>query len=74
MPVFSQFYFLVTVLVFFGLDGHLWLLQALAQSYKTIPFAGLIDLEVTYEAVMAMAREIFAIGMKLALPVISAIL
>src|SRR5690554_4990099 len=33
MPVFSQFYYIVAVLVFFAGDGHLWLIQGLSQSY-----------------------------------------
>ncbi len=74
MPVFSQFYFLIAVLVFFSLDGHLWLLRALAQSYETIPFAGFINMEVTYQTIMALVGEMFAIGMKLSLPVIATIL
>lgn len=73
-PVFSQFYFILAALVFFGLDGHLWLFRALAQSYEAIPFAGFIGMDVTYQTIVSLTGEMFSIGIQLALPVIATIL
>lgn len=74
MPVFSQYYFILAVLLFFGIDGHLWLIQALAESYEAIPLLGFLDMEIAYNTVVALAQDLFTIGMKLSLPVIATIL
>ncbi len=74
MPVFSQFYYILAVLLFFAIDGHLWLVQALTESYATIPLLGFIDVEITFNTVMSLAQELFHIGMKISLPVIATIL
>jgi len=74
MPVFSQFYFLVAALVFFALDGNQWLCSALAQSYEALPFAGFLQMDLTFETVMSLAKDMFAVGLQLALPVIATIL
>ncbi|RMH44527.1 MAG: flagellar biosynthetic protein FliR [Gammaproteobacteria bacterium] len=40
VPVLSQFFLVLTTLVFLALDGHLLMFQILWQSFKTLPISG----------------------------------
>ena len=74
VPVFSQFYYVLAVLIFLGLDAHLWLLQAVQYSFRTIPFGGLVHLEPSFWLVMDLVKQVFLIGLQIALPIITTIL
>lgn len=74
IPVFSQFYHVLVALIFFGLDAHLWLLQAVQYSFKVIPFGGVINLEPSFWLVMDLVKQMFLIGIQIALPVVATIL
>lgn len=74
VPVFSQFYHVFAALLFFALDAHLWLIQALQYSFQIIPFGGILKLEPTFWLVMDLVQEMFIIGIQIALPVIATIL
>ncbi|NMB01310.1 MAG: flagellar biosynthetic protein FliR [Firmicutes bacterium] len=74
VPVFSQFYHVVAVLVFFALDGHLWLIQAVAHSFEVIPFGNIIRLEPSFWLMMDLVKQMFIIGIQIALPAMATIL
>lgn len=74
VPVFSQFYHVVAVLIFLGLDAHLWLLQGIMRSFEIIPFGGVLRLEPSFWLLMDLVKEMFIIGIQLALPIIATIL
>lgn len=74
IPVFSQFYYIMAVLIFLGVDAHLWLIQAVQYSFEVIPFGGLIQLEPAFWLVMDLVKQIFIIGMQIALPITATIL
>lgn len=74
IPVFSQFYYIMAVLIFLGVDAHLWLIQAVQHSFQAIPFGGLIQLEPTFWLVMDLVKQIFVIGVQIALPITATIL
>jgi len=74
VPVFSQFYYILAVLLFFGVDAHLWLIQAVQYSFRVIPFGNLIQIEPAFALVMDLIKQIFVIGIQIALPITATIL
>lgn len=73
LPIFSQFYHLLAIMVFFAIDGHIWLLRAASKSFESIPVGYFFDTDLTFELVMALASNIFSIGLRIALPVMGTI-
>ena len=74
VPVLSQLYVILATLLFLGLDGHLLLISAVIQSYQLIP-VGAEGLPVnSLSAVVALGTIVFAGGILLALPAITALL
>lgn len=74
IPVFSQFYHVVAVLIFFALDAHLWLIRAVQHSFAAVPLGSAFRLEPSFALFMQLAAEIFIIGLKIALPVMATLL
>lgn len=74
LPVFSQFFYLMSVLIFLGVDGHLWLFRALAQSYQLLPAGEFFSLAVTAETIFSLGQGLFSVGIKIALPVMGTLL
>ncbi len=64
---------LALVLVLIG-GGHLIMLQAVAQSFSSMPLGAPIDLGGGFHAVVLAARSIFFTGVQFASPVIAAVL
>ena len=74
VPVISQFYLILATLLFLVLDGHLLLIELLAQSFHTFPVAmdgitrnGLLE-------IVGWGSRLFAGGLLMALPVMAALL
>ena len=74
VPVISQLYVILATLLFLALDGHLLLIAAVAESYQLIP----IDVKglpvSSLSAVVALGTMVFAGGILLALPALTALL
>ncbi len=69
----SHFLYMTTLLTFLTLNGHLYLLQALAASFALVPPGGLLlDGEVGM-VVLSEAGQIFVLAIKIAAPVTAAI-
>lgn len=74
VPVVSQFYVLVSTLVFLGLNGHLVLVRVLAESFRTLPVG---TWGITRDGLWGMvswAGWLLANAVLIALPVMTALL
>ena len=70
----SQLYVILATLLFLALDGHLMLIAAVVESYQLIP-AGIAGIPVTsLSSVVALGTVVFAGGILLALPALTALL
>lgn len=73
-PVLSEFLGLLTTLIFLAMNGHLLMLQVLAESFRLLPI-GTTPLGAGGFAVfLAWSSTLFATGLLLALPLITALL
>jgi len=67
--------FQTTALVFFlAIDGHHWLIRALAQSYALVPAGGPVDVSVSGLYVARLFGDLLALAIQLILPFIAAML
>lgn len=74
VPTVSQLYTVLVTLVFFALDGHLLVVQVMAESFKTLPI-GVDGLSLDkLWLVLTWASQMFVGAMFIALPVIGAML
>lgn len=75
VPIVASFLSLTLTLVFLAVDGHLLLLAALADSFASFPIASTVPFSPLDASALARAgRDLFAIGLSLALPVVAAML
>jgi flagellar biosynthesis protein FliR len=74
VPVTSNFYFIITMLIFLSVDGHHILIKALFESYKYIPIGGASFNSNLLTDIMRIFVHIFIIGFQIAAPIIAAIL
>lgn len=73
-PVLSQFYILMVLLVFLALDGHLVLIEILAESFRTIPIATHGITPDSLWQLVNWGSQIFAGAVGMALPAIASLL
>lgn len=73
-PVIAQLFVLASSLLFLAVDGHLLLIEMLAQSFKTLPVAEVGFDQTDLWRIIAWSSQIFAGGLLLALPILSALL
>ena len=73
-PVLSQFYVVMVMLIYLAIDGHLVLIEVLAESFKTMPISseGLVAND--FMEVVRWGANIFAGGTAIALPAIASLL
>lgn len=74
MPVLAQLLNMLALLVFLSLNGHLWMLSLLADSFHTLPISGLPLNANAFMALCRAAGMIFLDGLMLALPMITLLL
>ncbi len=74
VPVISQFYLIFVTLVFISLDGHLILLQVLAESFITLPIAPTGLPYTSFRDLVAQASWMYAAGVIVALPAIGSLM
>jgi flagellar biosynthetic protein FliR len=72
--VFAAFLELMAGLIFFSMNGHHLLVQALASSYNVFPLAGEKFFARVLEGVIGSAGEIFAIALRVSAPVLVGLL
>lgn len=74
VPVISQFNTVLATLLFLGIDGHLMLFAALAESFAIIPVSSVGPPDGIFAAVVALGSQMFASALLLGFPTITAIL
>jgi flagellar biosynthesis protein FliR len=62
---------LLAVLMFVAIDGHLWLLAAIAESFRQFPVEGPVRLPQDFLSLAKMGSGMFALGLAIALPFIA---
>jgi flagellar biosynthesis protein FliR len=73
-PVLSQFYTMLVTLMFLAMNGHLQLIDLLAQSFRTLPVGqGGIGADGIW-GVLTFASHLFAGAVRVALPALTAVL
>ena len=74
IPVLGQLFLMLGMLVFLSLDGHLAMIQLLAESFQAWPIAaGKLTLPVLSE-LLVWTSQLFVLAMKIALPAVTALL
>lgn len=68
-PSITQFYNLVALLIFLGLNGHYWVIEILSRSFKSVPI-GSLNLSAGFgEWLSGLFAGFFAMGIRLAAPI-----
>ncbi len=73
-PVLSQFYIVLVMLIYLAINGHLVMLEVLADSFRTMPISAQGLQADDYMQVVKWGSNIFAGGMAIALPAIASLL
>ncbi len=73
VPVLAQFFNMLVVLLFLAMNGHLVVLEVLAESFVTLPVGGGLSLD-HYWALAGRLGWVFGAGLLLVLPAITALL
>ncbi len=71
--VMSQFLYLITVLVFFSVNGHHAFIKAIAYSFKVIPPDGFKGSPALFITLIKASSEMFVIALKIAAPILIAL-
>ncbi len=74
VSIISQYKYLFAAMVFFILDGHLFLIEGLAKSFQTVPPLTAHFSKTLYTFNMQMASELFVASVKIGAPIIVALL
>lgn len=74
VPVVGQFLGLLFALVFLALNGHLLMIEALAESFRLLPISVQPVAAVSMRTMAEWGGEIFRAGMLISLPIIAALL
>lgn len=72
-PVVAQWLGIIAALAFLAINGHLYMLSALADSFHSLPIGGMITAEGFY-GVAKWGGSIFAYALQISLPVLAALL
>jgi len=65
----AQLLQIVTLILFFSINGHHWLINALILSYKTVPLTGFIDLGFSMNKILQLFGGLFVSAIKIAAPI-----
>jgi flagellar biosynthesis protein FliR len=74
IPVTSNLYYMICMLIFMASNGHHLLIEALFNSYKTIPLGGAVFNTSLLNDLIRVFGSLFVIGFKISAPVVTAIL
>ena len=74
IPVLGQLFLMLGMLIFLSLDGHLAMIQLLADSFRILPIAtGQLSTS-AISAVLEWSSQLFVVAVKIALPAITALI
>jgi len=74
IPVIGQVVFMLGMLLFLALDGHLALMRMLVESFQTLPVTADVFAADNYWQIVQWGKNIFIIGLQVALPAVTALL
>ncbi len=67
------FLWMVATLTFLALDGHLYMIQAFALTFKLIPAGGLVISELLLNEVLNLSAQLFIVAIKIASPIMASL-
>jgi flagellar biosynthetic protein FliR len=70
----EQFYTLLALMLFLAINGHHWLIVALARTFEIAPLGAFVLTRFTIERLMVLTNETFITAIRIALPVIGTLL
>ena len=70
----AQFDYIIAFLLFITMNGHLYLLEGVVKSFQILPLMGGSIPALLGESLIRMSSEMFVIGLKIAAPVLVAIM
>jgi flagellar biosynthetic protein FliR len=73
-PVVTNFFALITTLIFLASNGHLLIIQLLAESYDLLPVSSQPFAADSLRTVVASGSTLFSLGLMMSMPIISALL
>lgn len=73
-PVVGQFLGLIGTLAFLAMNGHLLIIEALAQSFQTLPVMAQPFSATGWRALAGWGKEVFLAGLLLSMPIMAALL
>lgn len=73
-PVVAQFLGIIAALAFLGMDGHLYILAALAESFHVFPISSAMPSAVAMHTLAAWGGSIFIYALQMSMPLIGALL
>ncbi len=74
VPTVSQFFMMVATLLYLSMNGHLFVISALIESFKTMPAVVNNFSPIEFDEVFSLGTMMFSYGLKIALPAIVALL
>lgn len=69
----AHFLYMVSLLVFLSLDGHLLLLQTLTQSFDMVPFGGIMATPALASHLLELSADLFVLAVKIAAPIMASL-
>ena len=73
MPVLGQLLLMLGMLIFLALDGHVAVIQVIADSFQLMPAAELSFGNLTMSGVLEWSSQLFVVAVKIALPAVTAL-
>lgn len=69
----SHFLYMVSLLTFMTLDGHLYMIKGLADTFAVIPPGGVILSGTILDQILTLSTQMFSLAVKIAAPVLAAL-
>lgn len=69
----AQFLYMITMLLFLSMNGHLYMLKGFSHSFELVPPGGLLITPGLADQVISFSRQIFVLAVKIASPVMAAV-
>ena len=73
LPGTSHLLYMVALVIFLTLDGHLYLLQALTSSFAIMPPGGFVPRPVLISEIIRLSAQMFILAVKIAGPILAAL-
>ena len=74
VPVTANFYFIISMLMFLGMNGHFLMIKGLVDSYKLVPLGAAVFGEKLMNDIINVFGSTFVLGFKISAPIVAAIL